>query len=214
MHSASHRLNHDFQLTHFLANACKTPDGAYALLYGQKIDMEHKLKKAQAQQLRSAAHLLKIMEKIEQAKTEIENLEANAELLEFQASKYTTDMNFAGAQAELAHIERLMAELEPQRKYAHLSILEANEACQQEEWGLELQWRGENYQIANLTGIPADQIDTMRAHPDFETKILPHIVEFRSALNTARGDLSAVLSKRPKTTFLSLSSPAAEQFYA
>ena len=196
MHSATHRLNHDFQLTHFLATSCHTPDHAYALLYAQMIDMQGKIAHHKAQVLRREVSRMKAQAVLDDPRaTGVKKLEARADLAEQDASAYVFEMNAKGAEAELAHINRLMAELEPQRKYSHLPILEANEAAQRDEWRLELCRRAENYLLANMTGIPHDQIDTMRMHPDFATHILPHIMQFGGALRQCNGDLPAVLAQ-------------------
>ena len=67
-----------------------------------------------------------------------------------------------------------MAELEPQRKFKHLPMLEANEAAQREEWLGELKERAENFLLTTGT-IPHDHFHHMRCHPDFEKEIAPHI---------------------------------------
>ena len=79
----------------------------------------------------------------------------------------------------------LMAELEPQRKYKHLPLLEATEAAQPEEWALEFKHRAENY-LLSIGTIPADQLEAMRKHPDFDAVILPHIKHKMALLENAR----------------------------
>ena len=182
MYSITHRLNHDFQLQFFMANSCHTPDAAYALLYAQKVDMETKLKHAKAQALRRIAKRTKALAIMESGASEPhEKMEAEADLLELAADQYTFDMNIQGAEKELAAIQKLMDELEPQRKYAHLPILEANEACQREELLEELKYRAENFMLSQRM-IPADQLATMRCHPDFQTQILPHITKITNTM--------------------------------
>lgn len=201
MYSATHRLNHDFQLQYFMANHCHTPDAAYALLYAQKVDMESKVKHGEAQKLRRQIARAKAQAVLEDAyASEIDKMEARADLLEQESSDYTWEMNFEGAKQELATIERLMAELEPLRKYAHLPILEANEACQREELLHELKCRAENFLMTQGT-IPADQLDTMRCHPDFRQEILPHIAMI-SAIIRNGGDLGLVFDRVEKPKLL------------
>ncbi len=178
MHSASHRLNHDFQLRYFLAGSCKTIDGAYCLLYSQMIDMESKLKMGEAQRIerkldRYLAYML--------IGTGVFILAGRKRLAELEATRYVWEMNIKGADQELNTIKALMAELEPFRKYAHMDILDANEACQREEWLLELKSRAENCLMANGT-IPPDQLETMRMHPDFVADIVPHVKQIQSKL--------------------------------
>ena len=175
MHSASHRLNHDFQLRHFLAGSCHTPDAAWTLLYSQKIDMESKLKTAKAQAIDRKIKALEV-ENLLASSDPIMRLQGEKIQTELEASQYIFDMNVEGAEKELETIVALMEELEPLCKYAHLPILERNEACWREEWCLELIRRAENNLLAYGT-IPPDQLETMRQHPDFKERIVPKILE-------------------------------------
>ena len=175
MHSASHRLNHDFQLRHFLAGSCHTPDAAWTLLYSQKIDMESKLKTAKAQAIDRKIKALEA-ENLLASSDPIMRLQGEKIQAELEASQYIFDMNVEGAEKELETIVALMEELEPLCQYAHLPILERNEACWREEWALELIRRAENNLLAYGT-IPPDQLETMRQHPDFKERIVPKILE-------------------------------------
>ena len=175
MHSASHRLNHDFQLRHFLAGSCHTPDAAWTLLYSQKIDMESKLKTAKAQAIDRKIKTLEA-ENLLASSDPIMRLQGEKIQAELEASQYIFDMNVEGAEKELETIVALMEELEPLCQYAHLPILERNEACWREEWALELIRRAENNLLAYGT-IPPDQLETMRQHPDFKERIVPKILE-------------------------------------
>ena len=102
---------------------------------------------------------------------------------ELEASQYIFDMNVEGAEKELETIVALMEELEPLCQYAHLPILERNEACWREEWALELIRRAENNLLAYGT-IPPDQLETMRQHPDFKELIVPKILELTAKVQT------------------------------
>ncbi len=182
MHSASHRLNHDFQLRHFLAGSCHTPDAAWTLLYSQKIDMESKLKTAKAQAIDRRIKALEA-ENLLASSDPIMRLQGEKIQAELEASQYIFDMNVEGAEKELETITALMEELEPLCKYAHLPILERNEACWREEWCLELIRRAENNLLAYGT-IPPDQLETMRQHPDFKERIVPKILELTAKVQT------------------------------
>ena len=182
MHSASHRLNHDFQLRHFLAGSCHTPDAAWTLLYSQKIDMESKLKTAKAQAIDRRIKALEA-ENLLASSDPIMRLQGEKIQAELEASQYIFDMNVEGAEKELETIVALMEELEPLCKYAHLPILERNEACWREEWCLELIRRAENNLLAYGT-IPPDQLETMRQHPDFKERIVPKILELTAKVQT------------------------------
>ncbi len=202
MYSASHRLNHDFQLKHFMANSCHTADAAYALLYAQMIDMESKIAHGKGQAKRREITRLKYEAILaDDASDQIAKLEAEAELLELESSQYVFDMNIEGAHKELQAIKSLMAELEPQRKYAHLPILEANEACQREELAGEMKRRAENY-LLSQGSIPADHLETMRNHPDFTEVILPHIVKITQTLRNSNGDMAKAFASVQKPLLL------------
>lgn len=158
-----------------MAGDCKTADGAWSLMYGQKIDIEGKLRHAEAQKLKREAKIMAAEEVLaDPGSKPSEKLYAKADIAEALADVPTWEMNLQAAKMELADIEEIMEKLTPLRKYAHLPILEATEACQQEEWLLELQARVENYMISQGS-IPADHLNTMRSHPEFHTRIVPHI---------------------------------------
>ena len=175
MHSATHRMNHDFGLRYFMAGSCHTPDAAWTALYAQKIDMEAKLLHGESQKIDREIQALKA-ERLLSSNDPMEKLEGKKILAELKSSEYIFRMNIEGARAELAEIVKLMRELEPLCKYSHLPVLERNEICQREEWFLELIRRAENNILAYGT-IPPDQLDTMRNHPDFTEKILPVILD-------------------------------------
>jgi len=171
-----HRQNSDFQLRYFLANGCHTADGAWSLMYNQKIDMDTKLKSSEVHLLRMKAKRMELNFILENNHAnEIQKLNAQAALLEMDINKETWEKNYEAAKDEMATIVKLMEELEPQRKYKHLPDSEAHEAMQREEWLYEFMTRAENYILSEGT-IPQDQLQAMRSHPDFETRILPHIV--------------------------------------
>jgi len=200
VNSKPHRTNSDFQLRHFLAGSCFTADGAWMLLYGQKIDIEGKLSAARSAALRTRANRIYIASIMENPNvSEVEKLKAEADLVDLEGMQATWEMNVAGAEAELGTIVALMAELEPQRKYADLPLLEASEATQREEWLGELKRRAENFLLTCGT-IPHDHFDTMRCHPDFADQIAPFIADFTKRLDTAvkGGDsLAALASSQP-----------------
>ena len=175
MISKPHRLNSDFQIKYFLAGNRKTPDGAYSLLYSLKIDIEHKLAVAESQRLEREAKIEEQEELLKSKKSWQIKL-AQAEIIKLKAAIPTWEMNLKAAQDELNTIINLMDQLEPLRKYSHLSLLEANELSQRDEWKLELMERAENQIISNRLGIGWDDLNTMRSHPDFKDEILPAIV--------------------------------------
>ena len=189
MNSNPHRNNSDFQLRHFLAGSCFTPDGAWMLMYGQMIDREATVKACEAAQLRQKAKRLDAEAVINDPNaSDTDKMRAQADLMEMEAHKYTSDTNFEAAKMELATIKQLMSEVEPHRKYAHLPLLEANEAAQRDEWLGEFKNRVENFLFSTGT-IPEDHLRAMRNHPDFQTELLPHIQEVMVKLTNAKSSV-------------------------
>jgi hypothetical protein len=177
MNSKPHRTNSDFQLKYFLVGSCHTADAAWTLLYGQKIDIEGKIRFAKVAELRRDAKRLAALEILSSENTtDSARMNAEADIHEVESEKIVSDLNLKAAIDELECINSLMAELDPHRKYAHLSLFEANEACQREEWLEELKTRAENF-LVSQGAIPCDQLSTMRTHPDFETMLVPFIQE-------------------------------------
>lgn len=194
MQTNVHRTNSDFALQHFLAGSCSTPDGAWALLYGQSLSLKSNLAHGNTHYLRLKAKQLRV----EQTEKETpEYYEALAELNEVEANEELMQTNIAGAKQELETVCRLMAELEPQCKYKDKTVLERLELCRQEEWLGELKRRGENMMFSNAIGIPYDHIETMRQHPEFITSILPHLISTANSLKLAEtpGDFMDTIKK-------------------
>ncbi len=194
MHSAPHRNNSDFQLRYFIANNCHTADVAWCVLYEQKLDIFTKLEATKARLLRRKAKKLAIDEK-RQSSNEVERLMAEADLIEWQSGEGMLEMAIKGAEQELATIESLMAELEPQRKYGHLPVLEASQAAQREEWLLEFKRRTENY-LLSIGTIPEDQLNAMRNHPDFEAEIVPHVKQVSYQISKSEDKMALLLNNR------------------
>lgn len=194
MHSAPHRNNSDFQLRHFMANNCHTADVAWCLMYEQRLDIYMKLEATKAKLLRRKAKRIEIEKKL-QSDSEAERLIAEADLIEWQSSEGLFEMAIKGAEQELATIDSIMAELEPQRKYAHLSVLEASQAAQREEWLLEFKRRCENYLISIGT-IPEDHLNAMRNHPDFEQEIVPHVQQVAQQIESSKNKLGVLKNNK------------------
>ena len=173
MHYKTNRQNHDFQIAYFLAGSCHTPDGAYALMCDLHEDRDNAIRMYEASKLREEAKIIRAKRLLASA-DEAEQLEGKADMVEIEAMADTVKRNLDAAIAERATIKKCMDRLEPLRKYAHLSLPEAHQAAQQEEWKLELIQRAENYLITQGS-IPTDHFATMRMHPDFKEAILPKI---------------------------------------
>jgi hypothetical protein len=184
MHSSPHRNNSDFQLRYFIANSCHTADIAWCLMYEQKIDIFLKLEATRAKLLRRQAKKIEF-ERALLSSDEILQLNAQADLMEWKSSEGLLELAILGAEQELATIQNIMNELEPQRKYAHLSATEAAQAAQQQEWCLEFKRRIENYLMSTGT-IPEDQLNAMRNHPDFSTQLVTHMQQVMVQLDSPK----------------------------
>lgn len=194
MHSAPHRNNSDFQLRYFIANDCHTADTAWCLMYEQKLDIKMKLEATKAKMVRRKARRIEIEESLKSDDV-VKQLNAQADLIEWESGEGLLEMAVLGAEQELETIKSIMAELEPQRKYAHLPVLEASQAAQREEWMLEFKRRCENFLLSKGT-IPEDQLNAMRNHPDFTTMLVPHIDELVQKISTQKNKMSLLTNNR------------------
>lgn len=194
MHSSPHRNNSDFQLRYFMANNCHTADVAWCLMYEQKLDIQIKLANTKAGILKRKAKRVEIDEGINSTDL-VKQLNAQADLIEWESGEGLLEMAILGAEQEIATIESIMVELEPQRKYANLPILEAAQAAQREEWLLEFQRRSENFLLSNGT-IPEDHLNAMRNHPDFEVKLVPFITEVAQKIATNKDKMALLTNNR------------------
>lgn len=185
MLSKQHRQNTDFQLAYFLAGSCATPDGAWSLMYGQRLSVETALEAGKAQRLDIRIKKLKAARVLANSTDEIARLEAERDIIEANSAERMLDLNERGAREELATIEKLMARLEPLCKHDTSDPHAHQEAAQWDEWRGEFKRRAENMLIANSVGIPYDHIEAMRSHPSFAAEILPHIMATGKALADA-----------------------------
>jgi hypothetical protein len=195
MHSSPHRNNSDFQLRYFMANNCHTADVAWCLMYEQRLDIKLKLEATRAKIFRKQAKKVEI-DQLLQSEDEVERLKAQAELIEWQSGEGLLEMAIKGAEQELATIDLIMAELEPQRKYGDLPVLEASQAAQREEWCLEFKRRTENY-LLSIGTIPEDQLNAMRNHPDFEAEIVPHVQQVMHQISAAKDKMAVLKGNKP-----------------
>jgi hypothetical protein len=194
MHSSPHRNNSDFQLRYFIANNCHTADTAWCLMYEQRLDIYIKLESTKAKMIRRKAKYIEVQQKLK-SNDELERLNAEADLIELQSGEGLLEMAVKGAEQEIATIESIMAELEPQRKYGHLPVLEASQAAQREEWLLEFKRRCENYLISIGT-IPEDHLNAMRNHPDFEQEIVPHVQQITQQIESSKNKLGVLKNNK------------------
>lgn len=196
MHSSPHRNNSDFQLRYFMANNCHTADVAWCLMYEQKLDIMLKLEATKAKMLRREAKKAEIEEVLNDPNiSKSARLNAEADMIEWKSGEGLLELALAGAEQEIATIENIMEELEPQRKYGHLPLLEASQAAQREEWLLEFKQRCENY-LLSIGTIPEDQLNAMRNHPDFESQIVPYVGHFVQHLQETKDKLGTLTANR------------------
>ena len=163
-------------------------------MYEQKLDVQIKLESAKAQLLRRKAKLIEIEQKLESTDP-VTQLNAQADLIEWKSGEGLLEMGLLGAEQELATIMSIMAELEPQRKYSDLPILEAAQAAQREEWLLEFKRRTENYLLSTGT-IPEDQLNAMRTHPDFESNLVPYISNTLQKISVDRDNMGLLINNK------------------
>lgn len=188
-----HWQNSAFQVTYFLAGKCHTPDGAYRMLKELREERALALDVAVAANLRGAAKIAKAKHTLCNVASEWERLEAKADLAEIEAFRDQGQACVDEAEREVEFIDALIDYIQPFRKYAHLPDHEAFQACQREEWALELVRRAENYLITGQ-GIPADHFETMRLHPDFKSFIAPRIEGLYQKLQAGELNLGKIES--------------------
>ena len=173
MNSKNYRRNHDFQILHFLVGSCSTPDGAFSLLQDLKDERLMAIESYNVSLIRSRATRIKI-NKLLSSNNEEDVLEGQALAMELDDGSKRGEIMYQVTVDELNFIDQCMTQIEPYRKYRHLSISEANEATQHDEWLGELIKRAENFMLSSGS-IPSDEFNTMRMHPAFKDKILPEI---------------------------------------
>lgn len=159
-------------------------------MYEQRLDIMLKLEATKAKVLRRQARKFEI-EAALHSEDEVARLKAQADLIEWGSGEGLLEMAIRGAEMEIATITQIMDELQPQRKYAHLPVLEASQAAQREEWCLEFKRRTENY-LLSVGTIPEDQLNAMRNHPDFEAEIVPHVQQVMHQISTAKEKLAVL----------------------
>ena len=163
-------------------------------MYEQKLDIQNKLSSTKATLLRRKAKLIEIEQELESTDP-VKQLNAQADLIEWQSGNGLLEMAILGAEQELATITSIMDELEPQRKYADLPILEAAQAAQREEWMLEFQRRTENY-LLSIGTIPEDHLNAMRNHPDFESNLVPYITNVLQKISVDKDKMSLLTNNK------------------
>jgi len=183
MISKNHRQNHDFQIIYFLIGSCHTPDAAYALCQDLREERFNAIENYKVSKIKEKAKILRA-EKLLNSIGEADQLDGEAELLEIANNAKTGEVLYNTACKELVFIDDCISKIRPNCKYNALPDDEACQLMQQEEWKFELIRRAENCLIAQATGVPSDQLDTMRMHPEFSSAILPAIAAIKESIQT------------------------------
>lgn len=190
------RNNTNFQIAYFIAGSCHTADAAHVALVSQRQERDMALQNVKVVELRQQAARLRAEQKIASKDPALE-LEGRADLLELDIAIAQQHDLIKAAEDELAFIDLCIEKIQPFRKYANLTDAETAEACQMEEWALELAYRAENYMLTQGT-IPHDQFATMRQHPNFKNQLLPHIENLQKQLATPTGYNNILENKSKK----------------
>lgn len=186
----TNRVNHDFQIVHFLAGSCHTPDAAWSLLKDQHEDREAAIRHAENNRMRIEAKKMKLRFQIEETGYEWEKMELEADLNDVIRAAELDEKNLAAAYDELATIEKCLATLEPMRKFRHLSDREAHEAAQHDEWKLHLAYETQNFLLTQGT-VPPDHFSAMRKHPEFRSFLLPAMEDAHWQITRAKAELTS-----------------------
>lgn len=166
--------NSNFQIAYFLAGKCHTIDAAYKMLCELREERDVAIRSARASALRAEAKKRRATMTIAENKDEVAVLEAKADIAEIDALGDQTQGVYEQGLRERDFIDACIAKIQPLRKYKHLPDHEAHQACQQEEWKLELIHRAKTFLLTSGS-IPQDQLSTMMCHPEFKSSIAPQI---------------------------------------
>lgn len=174
-----HKTNTKFQIAHFLAGSCHTLDGAYFLLRELKESREDAMKFAAVVKKRQEAKKIRAQAYLDSGRgDEAGKLEALADLEEVENEEAKGKILYEAAEDELAYIDYCLSVLDESRPGKEYPDIVAHEMMQKSEWKYELLHRAENHMLT-IGMIPADELATMRMHPDFKKEILPRIKEMQ-----------------------------------
>lgn len=147
-----HWRNSQFQVLHFLIGKCKTADEAYRVA----IELREERLAALATNARFSFHRI-----IRRAIVFL----FGADALDLQALACRDE-----ARREVVFLTEIIERVRPLRQYGHLPDVQAFQISQREEWGLCLLDRAQNM-LLSTGSIPWDHLETMRAHPDWESSL-------------------------------------------
>jgi hypothetical protein len=182
--------NSDFQWAHFIE--AYTPDEKYRVLKQQLRERQKALALATAGKMREEMRRSDLKALVN-ARNDKMAKEAMAELLTLDAETMEVDDCIAACKHEIETIEKLLAEIEPKRKFAHLPDEEAFQACQEAEWVAKLLARAEDM-LESQGFISWDHLRTMKSHPQWATRIQPAIQMKREELYTSHYRRAALVS--------------------
>ena len=92
MHAKNNRVNKNFQILHFLAGSCHTPDGAYSLLKDLQEDREMALSQIESNELKKQAKIIRAHRLIA-SEDAADQLEGKAELAEINNNRQFANRN-------------------------------------------------------------------------------------------------------------------------
>lgn len=184
---------------HILTNmvgSCNTADEAYRVLYFELEAQEHAYQTAMAGRLKTQAERIKLDAKLK-SEDQVELLLAKADEIQLKADVARVEGAIERAEQEIAFIKMVMAEIDQYRKYKDLPLLDAFQACQAEEWALELVKRAKRFLITMGT-IPQDHFEAMLNHPWCDSYILPKINELTLLRQAGKLTLEQFVDNTPK----------------
>ncbi len=169
--------NSRFQVRYFLVGKCHTLDAAYHMAVELHEERDVTIRSCAAAELRiqaKAARAQAVLSRFWSSKSA--RLEAEADLAEIEAGRGQAQKCYAEALREREYLDEIIEELRdhPARTHRNLPDHEAFQACQQEEWRLELIHRAETFLFTAST-IPQDHYSTMMSHPEYKVAIAPVI---------------------------------------
>lgn len=179
------KTNNNFQLAYFIVGSCFTADAAYFALLNQRDDRVMALNNSRVSALKTQAKLLDIERRLKSTDPVVV-LEAQADKLEIELNQPLNQQLIQACEEEIAFINLCIERVLPLRKYSNMPDNEAAEACQREEFAKEFMFRIENF-IMTQGVVPANEISSMRQHPDFDNLLLPHIKHVSLTLSQPDG---------------------------
>lgn len=181
-------VNSDFQISAFIIKNCHTADEAYRVLNQLKADRELAIKTTDAGRKKQQAKIIRAQRILDNSGDVADKLDAESILMEAEAFEEDHIKCYNAALHEIEFIDYCLVQIEPLRKYSHLTDAMAAQICQKEEWKYELITRAKDYLLTTGT-IPTDHYRTMRLHPDYQEEIAPIISEATHMIRSGKVSL-------------------------